>query len=836
MGVKGLTSYVTHDAANFTQFHLHNTWVVIDAMNFIHFIYINSGLSTQFNGEYVDLKLAIVKVLRVFRQCRIRPVFVFDGCHVPAKLSTQLKRARDRLQTARSVVHLASFQTDAEHPSFCVPILPQLAPLVLAQTLSSLRYPFVVSDYESDEDAVGLAMHLHCPVISNDSDFYITIPADMPDTCLLPLRTLSWTPKPCLGLCPKCASPSLPTARKCYYVHAQRFILNGPAFGQLPPVQRPLFATLIGNDYVSPHRFASFLPCADGLKKALSGSATKTMRVNHRRRLYRAVINWLSGFNDDLRKPMQNLMHRIPTAQRHQAWCQLNQSLSSYRISVNCVQNSLLPFLNLDLENHTAVPVDDMIHDTPPGFVSPEQFFSSAGENSEYEQVNLECEMHEMNQLKSECTSLDSKTSSQSNKSITHSWPYSLLCRFRQYKILPLYLDALYSGGAVFNCSVEAVHECSSVYTCTDSIRLMLYGLLLSCGNQRERFAAPKTTDVGSLGMIESCGDCPKIVTEYVRKGAFQMRSQGIPVKAIRLDSVTTPVDNGVTFLQRAFSGKFNPNQPNIGWLHALALLSCIWLRYMVRGISETDPSRCPYLMAFVSISIVQLLSDLKASRSVNHDVDYLKREKRRLLTLVRYFHSLDTPEKYQHAPLNIYTVHVFGQLQAIFAALYSLGSTLDGLCGGQTSQNCFPLSNVSALFPSGRLYHALVGYLKRSSSEFGDLLVRREVLPRLVASHERVTLEDAICSLDTFLSLTQLFLGSFIEIKEVVVERHGSSRPLSSHKSTARKFARATDSQSKTKKRKTKHRTKQVSTPGLSLKELDAEINRIMLENDLTD
>lgn len=751
-------------------------------------------------------------------------------------MSTQLKRARDRLQTARSLVQLASFQTDAEHPSFRVPILPQLAPLVLAQTLSSLRYPFVVSDYESDEDAVGLAMHLHCPVISNDSDFYITIPAHMPDTCLLPLRTLSWTPKLYLSSCPKCASPSMPTARKCYYVYAQRFILNGPAFGQLPPIQRPLFATLIGNDYVSPHQFASFLPCADGLKKTLSGSATKTMRVNHRRRLYRAIINWLSGFNDDLHKPMQHLMHRIPTAQRREAWRQLNQSLSSYRISVNCVQNSLLPFLNLDLANPTAVSVNDMIHNTPLDFVSLGRSFSSAGENSECEQVNFECETHELNQLESECISLDSIASPQSNKSIMHSWPHSLLCRFRQYKILPIYLDALYSDGAVFNCSVEAVHECSSIYACTDSIRPMLYGLLLGCGNQRERFVTPKTDDAGSLRMIETCDDCPRIVTEYVRKGAFQMRSQGISVKAIHSNSVATPVDNGVKFLQRAFSKKFNPNQSHVGWLHALALVSCVWLGHMAHSSSETDPSRCPYLMAFVSLSIVQLLSGLKASHSINHDVDYLKREKRRLLTLVRCFHSLDAPEKYQHAPLNIYTVHVFGQFQAIFATLYSLGSTLDGLCGGQTSENCFPLSDVCTLFPSGRLYHALVGYLKRSSSELRGLIVRQEVLPRLVASHERVTLEDAIHSLDTFLSLTQLFLGSFIAINEVVDERHGSSRPLSSHKHTARKFVRSTDPQSKTKKRKKKRTIKHVPTPGLSLKELDAEINRIMLENDLTD
>ncbi|TPP62025.1 putative cyclin protein [Fasciola gigantica] len=750
-----------------------------------------------------------------------------------AKLSTQLRRARDRLQTIRSLVQLASIHSDAEHSSLRVPVLPLLAPLVLAQTLSALRCPFVVSDRESDEDAVGLAMHLNCPVISNDSDFYITIPAHMPDTCLLPLRTLTWTPKPCSHPCSKCIL-STPRTGKCHYLCAQKFLLDGPAFGRLSPAQRPLFATIIGNDYVPAHRFASFLPCADGLKKTLSGSTTKAMRSNHRCKLYRTMMNWLSGFGDDLHEPIRRLLHRIPITQRSQAWNQLNQSLLSYRVSSSYIQNSLVPFLNLSTVDQTPISVDEITDDIHLGGTSRTLNSSSEDEDDEPERNTPDSGKRELEEPGSEISSLDLVSSDQSCQLITHFWPYSLVCQFRQYNILPVYLDALYSGAAVLNCSVEAVRECPSIHACTDSIRYILYGLILGCSDQRQS-ADSGTTCTCALKMVDN-DVYPAPVTEYARKGAFQIRTHQVFVRAIHPDPSTAQADSRITFLQHVFSEHFDPTRSHVGWLHALSLLSCVWFRHNTRSSGETTPFHCPYFMAFVAIAIVHFLLEQKTRRVGNHGPDHLKRKKRHLLALAHCFHSLGTREKCSHVPLNIYTVHVFGQLQAIFAVLYSLGSVLDGLMGGQESTKCIPLGGVCTLFPSGRVYHALVGYLRRSSSEMRYYLVRNEVLPRLLAEQGEVIIDDALNSLDTYLSLTHLFLGSYTGACEVDVRRPVPSASSQSRKPDAQENVAATTVHTKTKKKKKKQRATQKAPHGLSMKELDVEIERIMLENNLFD
>ncbi|VDP87730.1 unnamed protein product [Echinostoma caproni] len=122
------------------------------------------------------------RALRIFERCLARPMFIFDECHITAKLSTQLSRSRDRLQSSRTVAHLDLKRLDTNHTSLHVPILLSLTPLVWEQSMTAMYIPFVVSDRQCYKDAVGLVMHLHCPVI------------EVPGTCLLPLRFPNWTP------------------------------------------------------------------------------------------------------------------------------------------------------------------------------------------------------------------------------------------------------------------------------------------------------------------------------------------------------------------------------------------------------------------------------------------------------------------------------------------------------------------------------------------------------------------------------------------------------------------------------------------------------------------
>lgn len=81
MGVRGLTTYLQSDPRNFIEYQLHNTTVIIDGLNFLNFLYFDSGLYTQFNGEYLAFSGVIHRFINILKRCNINPIFVLDGCH-----------------------------------------------------------------------------------------------------------------------------------------------------------------------------------------------------------------------------------------------------------------------------------------------------------------------------------------------------------------------------------------------------------------------------------------------------------------------------------------------------------------------------------------------------------------------------------------------------------------------------------------------------------------------------------------------------------------------------------------------------------------------------------
>lgn len=82
MGVLGLFSFIRNEPNNFGPFQLHNTRAVFDAMNVLHFVSKTTPSLTQpFNGEYLAFDVTVEDFINKFRQCKIEPIFVFDGVH-----------------------------------------------------------------------------------------------------------------------------------------------------------------------------------------------------------------------------------------------------------------------------------------------------------------------------------------------------------------------------------------------------------------------------------------------------------------------------------------------------------------------------------------------------------------------------------------------------------------------------------------------------------------------------------------------------------------------------------------------------------------------------------
>ncbi|CAH8601496.1 unnamed protein product [Schistosoma mattheei] len=350
MGVRGLTTYLQSDPRNFTEYQLHNTTVIIDGLNFLNFLYFDSGLYTQFNGEYLAFSGVIHRFINTLKRCNINPIFVLDGCHDHFKLNTQMKRNYQRMQTCRQLLNsIKHNQLSSTHSLYNVQLLPPLTIITFIQILNQLNIHYITCDSEADQNVMNLGIYFKCPIISNDSDFYITIPNhnhndnpmnnDDDGVSFLPLSLISFKPIINIIPCYSCQKHN----QLCMYIKCQKFLINGPGLKNLSINQRSLLACLLGNDYISSNQFIHKLPISFNDKTILfhhHNTMTKQIKLKRRKLIILQLINWLLQFNDNhndtnLDKPIQCLLNKYPKLQRNQLYHQLMYSIHTYHIHSN---------------------------------------------------------------------------------------------------------------------------------------------------------------------------------------------------------------------------------------------------------------------------------------------------------------------------------------------------------------------------------------------------------------------------------------------------------------------------------------------------------------------
>lgn len=166
------------------------------------------------------------------------------------KFDTLLERAQRRVQQAH--------QAAAEDRK--CGILPRLTKLVFKQTLARLHVRLAQCYAEADQQIVALANELTCPVLSNDSDFYIfPLPAG-----LLPIAHFRWRRVEQTGSRRFIPCKSYSASSFCTFFHLRQELL-------------PVLAALNGNDYVKLRRadtrirWAQFAPACCGTSERLHG-------------------------------------------------------------------------------------------------------------------------------------------------------------------------------------------------------------------------------------------------------------------------------------------------------------------------------------------------------------------------------------------------------------------------------------------------------------------------------------------------------------------------------------------------------------------------------------
>ncbi|XP_068425760.1 single-strand DNA endonuclease ASTE1 [Clinocottus analis] len=257
MGVHGLTALLDQHQRIYRDVRFRESRLLVDGCNLIYMLYFHSGLDQNHGGEYAKFEVVIEKFFKALRECRISVYVVLDGGsdHTDKKLKTLTQKAKSRIKNA----HRAAQGNRPQH------ILPQLVKLVFKQTLVRLGVPLAQCYEEADREIAGLARDWRCPVLSNDSDFYIF---DLP-AGLLPLSSFRWKAMGRNGSqryipCKKYTASSF-----CTFFSVQQQLL-------------PVFATLAGNDYVKTGSI--------GWDQFAPDSSEPTSRLE-------GLLCWLGGFS-----------------------------------------------------------------------------------------------------------------------------------------------------------------------------------------------------------------------------------------------------------------------------------------------------------------------------------------------------------------------------------------------------------------------------------------------------------------------------------------------------------------------------------------------------------
>ena len=139
--------------------------LILDGSGICYGLYFNGNFNGELGGEYDKFSLAVEKF---FKKADFRnPIVVMDGCagNDVKKLRTSLLRRTESMNELQRV--------QASNSARGKSIKPLLIISVFMDVLRSLNITFLVADGEADNMVAALANHYSCPVLSNDSDYYM---------------------------------------------------------------------------------------------------------------------------------------------------------------------------------------------------------------------------------------------------------------------------------------------------------------------------------------------------------------------------------------------------------------------------------------------------------------------------------------------------------------------------------------------------------------------------------------------------------------------------------------------------------------------------------------
>ena len=180
MGIRCLTKFVNERFTRWRRGPVEGELIIDGCSLCYEFIHSDD----LFGGNYMTLGREITNFLVTLMKCKIKPFLIFDGTIDDKKINTLVARTHEKLETAlasadktcSNTCDASDSHTPSRTPSSSDRILePQLMSHVMIDTVKRVLGEdcLFVADGDADIDIASLAIHHRCPVLSNDSDFYI---------------------------------------------------------------------------------------------------------------------------------------------------------------------------------------------------------------------------------------------------------------------------------------------------------------------------------------------------------------------------------------------------------------------------------------------------------------------------------------------------------------------------------------------------------------------------------------------------------------------------------------------------------------------------------------
>ncbi|MBN3305539.1 ASTE1 protein, partial [Amia calva] len=302
MGVQGFTSYVEENQQFFNDLKLRNTKIIIDGSSLYFRLYFTSGLDQQHGGDYDSFADLVQQFFEALSACNISPFVVLDGGidSSDKKFATLKERMQKRIRDANALSRGCNGS-----------VLPLITKQVFKQVLSRLKVPYVQCMSEADLEIACLANQWDCPVLTMDSDF-----------CIFDLKK---------GYCPLVdfqwnnVSRYTGTAEK--YIPARCFSIDKLCshFGNMSKELVPLFAVIIGNDYINLQAMETFFSQVRFPVGSHPLSSRTHIRID-------GLLNWLSQFAGP-EEAIEMVVKYISDSQKDEVQQLLSSSMKEYKLS-----------------------------------------------------------------------------------------------------------------------------------------------------------------------------------------------------------------------------------------------------------------------------------------------------------------------------------------------------------------------------------------------------------------------------------------------------------------------------------------------------------------------